>query len=44
MGNRKLLFKLLFDAASHTLLTLAKDEKWLGATPGIISILHTWGQ
>jgi hypothetical protein len=44
MGNRKLLFKLLFDAASYTLLTLAKDEKWLGATPGIISILHTWGQ
>jgi hypothetical protein len=44
MGNRKILFKLLFDASSYTLLTLAKDEKWLGATPGIISILHTWGQ
>ena len=44
MGNRKAMFKLLFDASSHTLLTLSKDEKWLGATPGIISILHTWGQ
>jgi Putative transposase/Transposase zinc-binding domain len=44
MGNRKVLFKLLFDASSQTILTLAKDPKWLGATPGIISILHTWGQ
>ena len=44
MGNRKPMFKLLFDAASYTLLTLAKDPQWLGATPGIISILHTWGQ
>lgn len=44
MGNRKLMFDLLFEASSYTLLKLAKDEKWLGATPGIISILHTWGQ
>lgn len=44
MGNRKVLFKLLFEAASYTLLKLAKDPQWLGATPGIISILHTWGQ
>ena len=44
MGNRIELFKLLFDASSYTLLKLAKDEKWLGAVPGIISILHTWGQ
>jgi hypothetical protein len=44
MGNRKLMFDLLFEASSYTLLKLSKDEKWLGATPGIISILHTWGQ
>ena len=44
MGNRKQLFDLLFEASSYTLLKLAKDEQWLGATPGIISILHTWGQ
>lgn len=44
MGNRVSLFNLLFEASSYTLLTLAKDEKWLGATPGIISVLHTWGQ
>lgn len=44
MGNRNALFKLLFDASAYTLLKLARDEKWLGAMPGIISILHTWGQ
>lgn len=44
MGNRKLLFGLLFKAAQHTLLTLSKDEKYIGATPGIVSILHTNGQ
>ena len=44
MGHRKLLFKLLFDASAGTLLSFAKDEKYLGATPGIISVLHTWGQ
>ncbi len=44
MGHRKILFKLLFDASAQTLLTFAKDEKYLGATAGIISVLHTWGQ
>jgi len=41
MGNRILLFGLLFEASRHTLLTLAKDVKYIGATPGIVSILHT---
>lgn len=44
MGNRTILFKLLFDASSYAILKISKDEKYLGATPGIISILHTWGQ
>jgi len=43
MGNRKLLFGLLFKSAQHTILTLSKDEKYIGATPGIVSILHTNG-
>ena len=44
MGHRKLLFKLLFDASAQTLLAFAKDDKYLGALPGIMSVLHTWGQ
>lgn len=44
LGNRVMLFKLLFEAAARTLLTFAADKKYLGATPGILAILHTWGQ
>jgi len=44
LGNRKELFKLLFDAASKTLLQFAGDEKYLGVRCSITAILHTWGQ
>jgi hypothetical protein len=44
LGHRRMLFKLLFDASAQTLLAFANDEKYLGAVPGIISVLHTWGQ
>jgi hypothetical protein len=44
MGNRKELFNLLFETASYTLLKFGRDEQYLGAQPGIISVLHTWGQ
>jgi hypothetical protein len=43
LGHRSILFKLLFDASAQTLLRFANDPKYLGATPGIISVLHTWG-
>jgi hypothetical protein len=35
-------YDLLFAAASATLLELARDEKRLGAQPGITAVLHTW--
>lgn len=44
MGNRVKLFKLLFDSAAYTLLTLSNDPKWIGAMPSITAVLHTWGQ
>jgi hypothetical protein len=44
LRNRKVLYDLLFRSASETLLELAQDPKHLGATVGIIGILHTWGQ
>ena len=44
MGHRRVLYKLLLDASAQTLLCFAKDPQYLGATPGIISVLHTWGQ
>ena len=44
MGHQRLLYKLLFDASGQTLITFGRDEQYLGAQPGIISVLHTWGQ
>lgn len=44
LENQKLLYNLLFSTASDTLLTLCRDKKYMGATPGIVSVLHTWGQ
>lgn len=44
LGHRRLLYKLLFDASAQTLLSFAKDKQYIGATPGIISVLHTWGK
>ena len=44
LGNRKAMFKLLFDASLQTLLQLAKDPQWLGGKCSITTVLHTWGQ
>jgi len=44
MGNRKKLFKLLFDSASQTILQHSNMPEYLGAECGITMILHTWGQ
>jgi hypothetical protein len=40
--NRAALFKLLFDAASQTLLEFGAQR--LGAQLGITAVLHTWSQ
>lgn len=44
MGNRKLMYDLLFESAHYTLLKLGHDPRWIGAQLGITSILHTHGQ
>ena len=42
--NQNLLYGLLHRCCAETLLELSADKKWLGATPGIIQVLHTWNQ
>ena len=42
--NKKELYGILFSAAAETVIMLCKDKKHLGAKPGLISVLHTWGQ
>lgn len=44
LRNKKVLFNILFAAASQSLLTIARDEKHLGAQVGFTMVLHTWGQ
>jgi hypothetical protein len=41
--NKSHMYKLLFDAASKTLSTIAGDKKHLGADIGMTMVLHTWG-
>lgn len=42
--NRTLMADLLFKAVQQTLKTFSVDKKYLGAKPGMISALHTWGR
>jgi hypothetical protein len=41
--NKAVMYKLLFQAAAETLLTIAADPKHLGARIGVTAVLHTWG-
>ena len=40
--NQRTVYKLLFEAASSTLLRLGEDPARLGAQLGLTAILHTW--
>ena len=42
--NQAKLYSLLFRVVAETLQELAADKKYLGATLGFTSVLHTWGQ
>lgn len=43
-GNPRVVYTLLFHAASETLATFARDPRHLGGEIGVTAILHTWGQ
>jgi hypothetical protein len=44
LQNPRVVYGLLFQAASETLRQLAVDPKHLGAEIGFLAVLHTWGQ
>jgi hypothetical protein len=44
LRNRRLLYALLFEAASQTLLKLGADPKRLGGLLGVTGVLHTWAR
>ncbi len=43
-SNETALYNLLFRTSWQTLDQLCRQPKWLGAQPGMIAVLHTWGQ
>lgn len=43
-ASQKLLYDLLHRCSAETLLELSRNKKYLGAVPGVIQVLHTWGQ
>jgi hypothetical protein len=42
--NARLIYNLLFQAASEALLTIAADPRRMGARVGFLAVLHTWNQ
>ena len=43
--NKRLLYGMLFEAASQTLMQVAANPRHLGAAEiGLLAVLHTWGQ
>jgi Putative transposase/Transposase zinc-binding domain len=42
--NKRLVYRLLFQASAAALLEVAADPRHLGAQIGFLSVLHTWGQ
>ena len=43
-GNPRVIYRLLFQSASQTLLAFGRNPRWLGGELGITMVLHTWGQ
>ncbi len=42
--NQKIIYGILFKAASETLLTLGRDPRHIGGMIGLTAVLHTWGR
>lgn len=42
--NQRLLYQMLHSCSAKTIIELSANRKYLGATPGIIQVLHTWNQ
>lgn len=43
-GNPRLIYGLLFAAASETLIEFGENPRWLGGHIAATLVLHTWGQ
>jgi len=44
LGNKRLLYDLLYSTSAEAMLEMARNRRHLGADIGFIGVLHTWGQ
>ena len=44
LGNKRLLYDLLYSTSAEAMLEMARDPRHLGADIGFLGVLHTWGQ
>lgn len=41
-ANQKIAYGLLMKAAAESVLDLCRDRRYMGATPALLAVLHTW--
>lgn len=41
-SNQKIVYSILINSAAQALLKLARNERYIGGMPGIVSVLQTW--
>ena len=41
-SNQELVYAALLREAAATVQTLSEDRTWVGGTPGVLAVLHTW--
>jgi hypothetical protein len=44
LGNKRVLYDLLYSTSAEAMLEMARDPRHLGADIGFLGVLHTWGQ
>jgi hypothetical protein len=42
LKHQKFMYGLLLNIVSKELITLAREERFIGATPAVLAVLHTW--
>ena len=42
LKHQKFMYGLLLNIVSKELITLAREERFVGATPAVLAVLHTW--
>lgn len=43
-SNQRDGYSLLMKAAGESIVEIARDKRYLGGTPGVLAVLHTWTQ